>query len=140
MPRPTYCCLRPRSEPPPAPGPVEPDALAVRAEGKGGHGARRAKASLERRGVVASRRRISRIVRESGLSSAHGRKRSKPRPGKPNEAELVYGDSFSDLRDLQAKLPDYAHWYNNFRVRSTLGCMSPVEFRKAGLILSKPSK
>ena len=56
------------------------------------------------------------------------------------KAELAYRDSFSDLRGLQAKLPDYAHWYNNFRVRSTLGCMSPVEFRKAGLILSKPSK
>ena len=49
-------------------------------------------------------------------------------------------DSFSDLRDLQAKLSDYVHWYNNFRIHSTLGYMSPVEFRKAGLILSKPSK
>lgn len=264
VPRPTCYCLRPRPEPPPAPGPVGPGVLAVRAEGKGGHGARRAKAPLERRGVVASRRRVSRIVREGGLSSAHGRKRSKARPGKPNEAELpnvldrsfdghaprtrvrsdlacaraggswrcaclpvdlysrgivgrsagggkgaklakaafatlefpisdieafhadrgseldnvevglmleafgierslsakgcpydsaadestskvlkaelVYRDSFSDLRGLQAKLSDYAHWHNNFRVRSTLGYMSPVEFRKAGLILSKPSK
>ncbi len=56
------------------------------------------------------------------------------------KAELVYRDSFSDLRDLQAKLSDYVHWYNNFRIHSTLGYMSPVEFRKAGLILSKPSK
>lgn len=56
------------------------------------------------------------------------------------KAELAYRDSFSDLRDLQAKLSDCVRWYNNFRVRSTLGCMSPVEFRKAGLILSKPSK
>lgn len=264
MPRSTYYRLRPRPEPPPAPDPVEPDVLAVHAEGKGRYGARKAKASLERRGVVASRRRISRIVRENGLSSAYGRKRFKARPGKPNEAELpnvldrpfdghaprthvrsdlayvraggswccvrlpvdlhsreivgrsagsskgaklvkaafatlefpipdievfhtdrgsehdsaevglmletfgierslsakgcpydnaadestnkvlkaelVYRDSFSDLRDLQAKLSDYAHWHNNFRIRSTLGYMSPVEFRKAGLILSKPSK
>ena len=56
------------------------------------------------------------------------------------KAELAYRDSFSDLRDLQAKLSDYAHWHNNFRIHSTLGYMSPVEFRKAGLILSKPSK
>ena len=56
------------------------------------------------------------------------------------KAELAYRDSFSDLRDLQAKLSDYVHWHNNFRIRSTLGYMSPVEFRKAGLILSKPSK
>lgn len=56
------------------------------------------------------------------------------------KAELVYRDSFSDLRDPQAKLSDYVHWHNNFRIHSTLGYMSPVEFRKAGLILSKPSK
>ena len=56
------------------------------------------------------------------------------------KAELVCRDSFSDLRDLQAKLSGYVHWYNNFRIHSTLGYMSPVEFRKAGLILSKPSK
>ena len=56
------------------------------------------------------------------------------------KAELVYRDSFSDLRDLQAKLSDYVHWYNNFRIHSTLGYMSPVEFRKAGMLLSKPSK
>lgn len=56
------------------------------------------------------------------------------------KAELVYRDGFSDLRDLQAKLSDYAHWHNNFRIHSTLGYMSPVEFRKAGLTLSRPSK
>ena len=264
VPRSTYCCLRPRPEPPPAPDPVEPDVLAVHAEGKGRYGARKAKAPLERRGVVASRRRISRIMRGNGLPSAYGRKRFKAHPGKPNEAEppnaldrsfdgyaprthvrsdpayvraggsrryvcpladlynreivgrsagsskgaklvkaafatlelpisdievsrtdrgselddaeidlmleafgierspsakgcpcdnaadestnkilkaeLVYRGSFSDLRDLQAKLSDYVHWHNNFRIHSTLGYMSPVEFRRAGLILSKPSK
>lgn len=264
VPRSTYYCLRSRPEPPPAPDPVEPDALAVHAESKGRYGARKAKASLERRGVVASRRRISRIMRENGLSSAYGRKRFEAHPGKPNEAEPpnaldrsfdgyaprtrvcsdlayvraggfwcyacllvdlcngetvgrsagsgkgaklvkaafatlefpisdievfrtdrgsgfdnaeidlmletfgierspsakgcpydnavdestnkilkaepVHRDSFSDLRDLQAKLSDYVHWCNNFRIHSTLGYMSPVEFRKAGLILSKPSK
>ena len=264
VPRSTYHCLRPRPEPPPAPDPVEPDVLAVHAEGKGGYGARKAKASLERRGVVASRRRISRIMGENGLSSAYGRKRFEAHPGKPNEAEppnvldrsfdgyaprthvcsdLAYvraggsrrcvrllvdlcsreivgrsagsgkgaklveaafatlelpisgievsrtdrgsefgnagiglmleafgierslsakgrpcdnavdestnrilkaepvcRDSFSDLRDLQAKLSDYVRWCSNFRIHSTLGYLSPVEFRKAGLILSKPSK
>lgn len=264
VPRSTYCCLRSRPEPPPAPDPVEPDVLAVHAESEGRYGARKVKASLERRGVVASRRRISRIMREDGLSSAYGRKRFEAHPGKPNEAEppnaldrsfdgyaprarvrsdlacvraggswryacplvdlcnrgivgrsagsskgaklvkaafatlespisdievsrtgrgsefdnaeidlvleafgierspsaegcpcdnavdestnkilkaeLVYRDSFSDLRDLQAELSDYVHWCNNSRIHSTLGYMSPVEFRKAGLILSKPSK
>lgn len=54
--------------------------------------------------------------------------------------EFVYRERFSDLRDLQVKLSDYVHWYNNFRIHSTLGYMSPVEFRRAGLTLSKTSK
>ena len=33
--------------------------------------------------------------------------------------------------ELQVKLADYVHWYNNFRVYSTLGYMTPIEFRKA---------
>lgn len=264
VPRSTYYYLRSRPEPPPAPDPVEPDVLAVHAESKGRYGAGKAKAPPGRRGVVASRGRISRIMRGNGLSSAYGRRRFRAHPGKPNEAELpnvldrsfdgyaprthacsdptyvraggsrcyvrllvdpcnretvghsagsgkgakpvkaafatpglpisdigvsrtdrgsesgnaeidlmldafgierplsakgrphdnavdestnrilktefVYRERFSDLRDLQAKLSDYVHWYNNFRIHSTLGYMSPVEFRKAGLILSKPSK
>lgn len=264
VPRSTYYYLRSRPEPPPAPDPVEPDVLAVHAESRGRYGARKVKASLERRRVVASRGRISRIMRGNGLSSAYGRRRFRAHPGKPNEAELpnvldrsfdgyaprthvcsdptyvraggswcyvcplvdpcnreivghsagsgkgaklvkaafatpgfpisdigvfrtdrgsesgnaeidlmleafgierspsaegcpydnaadeptnktlraepVYGDGFSDLRDLQAKLSDCVHRCSNFRIHSTLGYMSPVEFRKAGLILSKPSK
>lgn len=264
VPRSTYCYLRSRPEPPPAPGPVEPDVLAVHAGSKGRYGARKVKAPPGRRGVVASRGRISRIMGEDGLSSAYGRRRFRAHPGKPNEAELpnvldrsfdgyaprahvcsdltyvraggswccvcplvdpcnreivghsagsgkgaklvkaafatpgfpisdievsrtdrgsesgnaeidlmletfgverslsakgrphdnavdeptnktlraepVYGDGFSGLRDLQVKLSDYVHWYDDFRIHSTLGYMSPVEFRKAGLILSKPSK
>ena len=50
-------------------------------------------------------------------------------------AEFVYRDSFSTLRELQVKLSDYVHWYNNFRLHSILGYMSPVEFRLAGLTL-----
>ena len=42
---------------------------------------------------------------------------------------------FANTRELQVKLSDYVHWYNNFRIHSTLGYMSPVEFRKAGLAL-----
>lgn len=56
------------------------------------------------------------------------------------KAEFVYREGFSDLRDLQSKLSDYVHWYNNFRLHSKLGYMSPVEFRKAGLSLEKLSK
>ena len=87
VPRSTYYCLRSRPEPPPAPDPVEPDVLAVHAESKGRYGARKVKASLERRGVVASRRRISRIMRGERPLERAWRKRFKAHPGKPNEAE-----------------------------------------------------
>lgn len=56
------------------------------------------------------------------------------------KAELIYREAFGTTRELQVKLADYVHWYNNFRIHSTLGYMTPVEFRKAGLVLPKSSK
>ena len=47
----------------------------------------------------------------------------------------MYREQFSSLHDLQAKLNDYVWWYNHERMHSTLGYMSPVEFRNAGLSL-----
>ena len=49
--------------------------------------------------------------------------------------EVEHRESFANTRELQVKLSDYVHRYNNFRIHSTLGYMSPVEFRKAGLAL-----
>ena len=48
------------------------------------------------------------------------------------KAEFDYRERFSALCELQMKPSDYVHWYNNFRPHSTLGYMSPVEFRLAG--------
>lgn len=53
-------CLHPESTP--VPDPIDPDALVVQAESRGGCESKRVKASLGRRGVVAGRRRISRIM------------------------------------------------------------------------------
>ena len=55
-------------------------------------------------------------------------------------AELVHREAFGTTRELRAKLSDYVHWYNNFRIHSTPGCMSPVEFREAGPSLPESSK
>lgn len=33
----------------------------------------------------------------------------------------------------RARLSDYVHRYDNFRIHSALGCMSPVELRETGL-------
>ena len=51
------------------------------------------------------------------------------------KAEFAYRESFANARELQVKLSDYVHWHNNFRIHSTLGYMSPVEFRKEVLAL-----
>ena len=56
------------------------------------------------------------------------------------KAELVHRETFGTTRGLRAKLSDYVNWYNNFRIHSTLGYMSPVEFREAGLSLPESSK
>lgn len=59
---------------------------------------------------------------------------------KMQKAELVHRETFGTTRGLRAKLSDYAQRYDNFRIHSMLGYMSPVEFRKAGLSLPESSK
>lgn len=49
--------------------------------------------------------------------------------------ELIYQRAFADLGQLRRELNSYVRWYNEERMHSTLGCMSPVEFRNAGLSL-----
>ena len=56
------------------------------------------------------------------------------------KAKLVHREAFGTTRELRAKLSDYVHWYNNFRIHSTLDYMSPIEFREAGPSLPKSSK
>lgn len=49
--------------------------------------------------------------------------------------ELIYRRAFASLDQLSRELNSYVRCYNEERSHSTLGCMSPVEFRKAGLSL-----
>lgn len=56
------------------------------------------------------------------------------------KAELVYRETFGTTRELRVRPADYVHWCNNFRIHSTLGYMTPVEFGKAGLVLPRSSK
>lgn len=56
------------------------------------------------------------------------------------KAELVYRETFGTTRELRVKLADYVHWHNDPKIHSTLGYMTPVEFRKAGLVLPRSSK
>ena len=48
---------------------------------------------------------------------------------------LIYRRAFTDLGQLRRELNSYVRWRNEKRMHSTLGYMSPVEFRNAGLSL-----
>jgi transposase InsO family protein len=51
------------------------------------------------------------------------------------KAEFVSRESFATIEELQVKLSSYVHWFNNVRIHSTLGYMTPVEFKEKGLII-----
>ena len=53
---------------------------------------------------------------------------------------LVHRETFSDTEGLRRRVNEWVWFYNNRRVHSTLGYMTPVEFREAGLTLPKSSK
>lgn len=44
--------------------------------------------------------------------------------------EFLKLHKFKTLEELDYKLFDYINWFNNFRIHSTLGYLSPVEFKK----------
>ena len=50
------------------------------------------------------------------------------------KTEFVYRRSFETLWQLQLELADYVHWFNNLRLHSTLGYLSPVEFKHASTL------
>jgi transposase InsO family protein len=82
-----------------------------------------------------------------GLLDAFGIRRSLSRKSNPwdnavaeatfklYKAEFAYRETFNTIEELQVKLSDYVHWFNNVRIHSTLGYMTPVEFRKKGLVI-----
>lgn len=81
------------------------------------------------------------------LLEAFGIRRSLSRKGNPYDnaviepanrilkKELVYRRAFAVLGQLRLELSPCVRWCNEKRMYSTLGCMSPVEFRNAGLSL-----
>lgn len=88
--------MRGREEGGPEPDPLTADVIAAHRDSRGRYGARKVERALERRGKVASRRRITRTMRENSLASAYAKARFKPHADKPNEADLpnVLGREF----------------------------------------------
>ena len=90
-PRPAHCRMLAHPPRPKAPDPIGPDAPGAFGASRGGCGARRLEVALERAGIAAPRRRICRIMREDGLSSACSGRAPKggDRPVRPPSAENV---------------------------------------------------
>jgi len=49
------------------------------------------------------------------------------------KTEFVYPNTFKTLDELKLMLSDYTNWYNNHRMHSTLGYLTPVEYRQKHL-------
>ena len=128
---PRSTCYRLRDEPEDA-GDEDPIADAVEEEfdkSGGRYGARRIKRALDELFEVFG---ITRSLSEKGCPFDNAVDES---TDKTSKAEFVYREQLASLRDLRLKSNDYVRWYDKERMHSTLGCMSPVEFRKAGLSL-----
>jgi transposase InsO family protein len=72
---------------------------------------------------------------------AFGIERSLSRKGSPYDnavaeatfkivkTEFVKGNWFETLERLELEFMDYVNWFNNCRIHSSLGYMSPIEYR-----------
>jgi transposase InsO family protein len=49
------------------------------------------------------------------------------------KTEFVQGRNFENLDRLKIELADYVNWYNDFRIHSSLGYLSPKEFKAQNL-------
>ena len=87
VPRSTYYWMLSHPEPERADDPIAGDVVRIYEDNRREHGAPKIKRALAREGIVASRRRIKRIMNQKGLVSAYARKKCKPRAAKASEAE-----------------------------------------------------
>ena len=46
------------------------------------------------------------------------------------KTEFINNNIFNTLNELEVELTDYINWFNNHRIHSTLGYLSPIEFLK----------
>ncbi len=45
------------------------------------------------------------------------------------KTEFVYGQYFETLNDLKYQLSDYVNWFNNHRIHSSLGYLTPYQYK-----------
>lgn len=88
VPRSTYYWMLGHPEPEPGPDPIAGDVVEAFESGRREHGAPRIKRALAKKGIVASRRRITRIMKAEGLASSYTKAKFRPSKAKANEADL----------------------------------------------------
>ena len=49
------------------------------------------------------------------------------------KTEFVRGQTFASLNDLKYQLSDYINWFNNHRIHSSLGYLTPYEYKMNNL-------
>lgn len=87
VPRSTHYWAISHPEPERADDPIAGDVVRIYEDNRRERGAPKIKRALAREGIVASRRRIKRIMNQKGLVSAYTRKKYKPRAAKASETE-----------------------------------------------------
>jgi transposase InsO family protein len=51
------------------------------------------------------------------------------------KTEMIYGESFGELEDLELELFDFVNWYNNIRLHGSLDYLPPREYK---ILRAKP--
>ena len=46
------------------------------------------------------------------------------------KTEFVHTQSFASLKELNCKLVDYVHWFNNHRIHSSLNYVTPMQYKQ----------
>ena len=49
------------------------------------------------------------------------------------KTEFVWNEQFESLEELKLKLWDYVNWYNRYRIHSSLGYQTPIQFKENNL-------
>lgn len=49
------------------------------------------------------------------------------------KTEFAFNKRFNSLEELERELFDYVNWYNNFRIHSSLGYLTPNEYRQVSI-------